>query len=331
VCQVNGEGATDPKYFFVVFDTDGPTQGVPHDPVRRLRFYHNNDFSPYTKTWPALLHYKPARGKGGSWRNAFAKFDPSAPPVTQMYAELDNWSNLVNTEAFVFGVQKPDVTIERPDRASPPLPVDATIKEDSSYRFKAKGLDSLNICYRWIAENRRTLQRKIIGTEREFEKSFLWPDEAPGQYNIILEAYPCDFPDCSTMSARTLDVTPRRGVYLPSAFSPNNDGTGPSAQNNNDEFCAWFFDVESIQFQIFNRWGLLICEIPAGTAPNTLPNPKYLANGPPNRPDLARVLWNGSNNCTGTQVPEGVYVYKINVVYNGGAIDSRAGSITLIR
>ena len=90
------------------------------------------------------------------------------------------------------------------------------------------------------------------------------------------------------------------GVNIPSAFSPNSDG-------NNDllEIFAGV-DVLSFSMDIYNRWGQLLF------------NSKS-----------TNQLWDGSVN--GTPVNSGVYIYKINVVYNDGNSEIKHGNITLIR
>lgn len=73
--------------------------------------------------------------------------------------------------------------------------------------------------------------------------------------------------------------------WLPNVFTPNGDGT-------NDLFSALvpYSYVESVQFQVYNRWGQIIFET---TDPD--------------------INWDGKHMETGTLVPDGVYYYLCTV------------------
>jgi gliding motility-associated-like protein len=67
---------------------------------------------------------------------------------------------------------------------------------------------------------------------------------------------------------------------LPNVFSPNGDGF-------NDAFRPFpYAFIESVQFTVFNRWGIQVFET-----------------------DQPELLWNGKVNNTGELVPDGVYFY----------------------
>lgn len=82
-------------------------------------------------------------------------------------------------------------------------------------------------------------------------------------------------------------------VYIPTAFSPNADGV-------NDSFSPFVpvEEVESIDLQIFDRWGNLLFQ---GAA------------------------WEGRDH------PPGVYVYVANISFRGGYAKTFSGSLTLLR
>jgi gliding motility-associated-like protein len=90
------------------------------------------------------------------------------------------------------------------------------------------------------------------------------------------------------------------GVFIPTGFSPNNDG-----QN---DFLQLFVgkDVATFNFTIYNRWGQLIFET------NSVTN-----------------IWDGSFN--NTMLNSGVFVYQIDIKFTNGKKERRAGNITLIR
>lgn len=88
-------------------------------------------------------------------------------------------------------------------------------------------------------------------------------------------------------------------VFVPNAFSPNNDG-------HNDEFKVFLPNISSGELSIFNRWGELL----------------FRTN------DLTQG-WDGTFR--GRGVPEGVYVFSVSGIGVDGSSVSRTGTITLIR
>lgn len=96
-----------------------------------------------------------------------------------------------------------------------------------------------------------------------------------------------------------ITVTQNIGLWVPNAFSPNDDG-------NNDEFKIVTRLITSIDISIFDRWGKVI----------------YQSQDP-------NFKWEGKYG--GVDLPEGVYAYKINAVTYDGSKFEKAGSIMLIR
>ncbi|MGQ9864256.1 MAG: T9SS type B sorting domain-containing protein [Bacteroidia bacterium] len=90
------------------------------------------------------------------------------------------------------------------------------------------------------------------------------------------------------------------GLYIPTGFTPNGDG-------NNDEFVIYGPPLSSFLLQIYNRWGEKIWETRSLTP-----------------------YWKGQN-MRGHQVPEGVYVYRLEAQTLSGKTYQRTGSITLLR
>ncbi len=89
-------------------------------------------------------------------------------------------------------------------------------------------------------------------------------------------------------------------VFVPNAFSPNNDGL-------NDFFELNPYGLKSVKGELFNRWGELIFEW------NSL-----------------NTQWDGKKN--GTVVPDGVYVYKIEAGSNCGEEKLlKKGTISVIK
>ncbi len=90
------------------------------------------------------------------------------------------------------------------------------------------------------------------------------------------------------------------GVYVPSGFSPNNDG--------NNDFLQTYIggNVDDFLFVIYNRWGEKIFET-----------------------DDRLSLWDGTYK--GVELSTSVFVYKINVQYIDGTTEVKGGNITLVR
>ncbi|MEL6671933.1 MAG: gliding motility-associated C-terminal domain-containing protein [Bacteroidota bacterium] len=88
-------------------------------------------------------------------------------------------------------------------------------------------------------------------------------------------------------------------IYIPNAFTPNDDG-------RNDAFGIKEVFVQEFRLQVFDRWGRLI----------------FTALSPDQ-------WWDGTFK--GRAVPEGVYMYRLDLTGFSGESFQRTGSITLIR
>nr|MBS0038354.1 gliding motility-associated C-terminal domain-containing protein [Saprospiraceae bacterium] len=102
----------------------------------------------------------------------------------------------------------------------------------------------------------------------------------------------------------------QNNVYIPNAFSPDNDGI-------NDLF-GIFSEVGSIsiinEFRIFDRWGEQVF-----SRSYIEPSTELNSNN----------AWNGTFN--GENMSSGVYVYYFNILFEDGAEEVFQGEVTLIR
>lgn len=90
-------------------------------------------------------------------------------------------------------------------------------------------------------------------------------------------------------------------LYMPTAFTPNNDGY-------NDRFQVYGEDVSEITILIYNRWGQLMYT-------------SYdMENG-----------WDGRVRLKEEPAPGGVYVYKIKAIHKDGLNTNYEGIVTLLR
>jgi gliding motility-associated-like protein len=94
-------------------------------------------------------------------------------------------------------------------------------------------------------------------------------------------------------------VPPPNGADVPMGFSPNGDG-------NNDILYVYGNEIESISFDVYDRWGELVF------------SSTTVDNG-----------WDGNYN--GKAASSGVYVYKMKAIFIDGEIINKNGDITLVR
>ncbi len=88
-------------------------------------------------------------------------------------------------------------------------------------------------------------------------------------------------------------------IYIPNAFTPNNDG-------KNDTFLIYGTTIASARMSVFTQWGQLIFQS------------DNMTNG-----------WDGTFK--GVNQPVGVYVYMVDVQFNDGTSTMKKGTVTLIR
>lgn len=118
---------------------------------------------------------------------------------------------------------------------------------------------------------------------------------SPGSYSLsILDSNLCETSFLLTVPNNKNDYT----LYIPNTFTPNNDKV-------NDTWFVKASCINSFNCLIFNRWGEKIIELK----------------------DINE-FWDGRYK--GNSVPEGVYVYVIEIETQEGLIN-KAGHITLIR
>ncbi|WNJ20622.1 PKD domain-containing protein [Pontibacter sp. G13] len=120
----------------------------------------------------------------------------------------------------------------------------------------------------------------------------------PGIFNIMLEV--TTEAGCVVDLMSQIEVTRLMNVLLPNAFSPNEDDV-------NDYFFLRSNLMEQIHIEIYDRWGQLV----------------FVSDNPD-------FQWDGTK-MGGGQLPEGVYVYRVEGVDFSGADVLHSGTISLIR
>lgn len=119
-----------------------------------------------------------------------------------------------------------------------------------------------------------------------------------GVYTVEMTAYN-EFWVCPTTYSLTYNIIFDGAVFLPNAFSPNNDG-------KNDFFGAIGDGITYYQMTIFDRWGRIV----------------FYSENPATQ-------WGGTFE--GKDVPEGVYTYRFKYRLNNAATKDLGGSVTVIR
>lgn len=138
-------------------------------------------------------------------------------------------------------------------------------------------------------------------------QSYLWQDGStgstflisePGTYSLRVESTD----GCQTSDAIVVQVNPAcNAIYFPTAFTPNNDG-------RNDLFgpIGNLAGLSNYQFSIYNRWGQRI----------------FFTNDPYKK-------WDG--RVQGTTSSSTVYTWFARFSLNGASVETRKGTILLIR
>ncbi len=111
---------------------------------------------------------------------------------------------------------------------------------------------------------------------------------------------------CESFREVSIQFEGNKSVFMPTAFSPNNDGV-------NDIFRVYADEaVKSIkQFSIFDRWGGQVFGLS-----DFLPGDNSIG-------------WDGSFR--GKNLREGVYIYFLEVEYTDGSVEMVKGDVTLFR
>jgi len=106
--------------------------------------------------------------------------------------------------------------------------------------------------------------------------------------------------NCADTAVRTIQVETDFGIYIPNAFTPNNDGL-------NDEFKPVIRSASKYNLKIFDRWGHLIFES------------TEIENG-----------WDGTNR-GGANSKSEVYMWRIELTSSRGATKSLTGHVTVVK
>ena len=124
---------------------------------------------------------------------------------------------------------------------------------------------------------------------------------ATPQQTTLFTVNVVDINGCKAEDTVTINVNTSTDIFIPNAFTPNNDGV-------NDQF-KMFGELSNIYFldiSVFDRWGEKVFE----------------SNDP-------NFEWDGTYR--GEPAPIGVYIYVATAVFNNGSHRDFKGSVTLLR
>ena len=130
------------------------------------------------------------------------------------------------------------------------------------------------------------------------------PIATPGEtttYQVTI----IDTKGCVDSSSVTIAIDNTRRIFIPNAFSPDNDGYNDFFTINSG------IDVASIlSFEIYNRWGAVVF-----SKKNFLPNDNSFG-------------WDGFLN--GKKVDSGVYIYHAEILFKDGLTERFVGDVTVV-
>ncbi len=108
---------------------------------------------------------------------------------------------------------------------------------------------------------------------------------------------------CPDTITKCLTVIPQTSLYVPNAFTPNNDGV-------NDSFSGYGINISTYSMRIYNRWGELV----------------YESN------DLKKG-WNGRHHGLESNevAPEDVYIWRIEAVFTTNQKVKYTGRVSLVK
>jgi len=157
---------------------------------------------------------------------------------------------------------------------------------------KSAGDNTNYIKYNWTYGDGKSDSTTVKTTNHDYP--------GPGDYTIILTVTTDE--GCTGTVSKILNVKEQTEVWIPDAFTPNEDGV-------NDFFGAKGVSIRNYEMYIYDRWGNLI----------------FQSN------DI-NVQWDGKAYNSGELAQQDVYVYKIIVTdYRGKKLEPFVGKVTLIR
>lgn len=225
-----------------------------------------------------------------SWNlgNGFQSSGTSPTAVYEQEGEYAVSLTATSSQGCVKQVNRPSLikVYQKPEAAFTSSTNQVKLSEAKLF-FVDLSLDA--VAWKWIFAGRDTLYQQ--------HPTYAFADTGLFTVRLIVTS---DM-GCTDTTEETIDVQGDLIIYIPNAFTPNNDQL-------NNLFCpvGTFIDKEEYTFRIFDRWGKVI----------------FFSNKPGEG-------WNGLYN--ESEAPEGVYSYQLICRDLAGKKHNRKGSVTLIR
>jgi gliding motility-associated-like protein len=187
-----------------------------------------------------------------------------------------------------------EITVDEPVYELIQLPQNVTLPMNVPYDISHNYTDSLKYTFNWSPPGYLDCSNCPM------------PTFAGAEENVLLSVIVTDLNGCIQEQGVQVLIEDRDVVYIPNAFSPNNDAV-------NDHFLPYTDkDAASpLSMMIFNRWGDKLYEEFRGA----------------NNPEIKG--WDGRQS--GDFVMPGVYIYAIEIEYSNGKKETKYGDLTLIR
>jgi gliding motility-associated-like protein len=239
----------------------------------------------------ALLATIPDNGETIYWYDDYAAQQPfqqtnrwlTEPLIESQryYVEAVNAEGCRSPRALITAVMHPD--------ANPALLTDANVVErpDALVNFRV-GTQVPMAAYQWDFGDGIFSQQPQPAH----------PYAQPGFYEVQLSL--TDVNGCRYTAGSSIEVKELINLSIPSAFTPNGDGS-------NDQFFIGQHLMRSLDFVVYNRWGRVVFQT-----------------------SNLDFRWDG-RDLQGQALPEGVYVYRVIAQDLDGGIVRQGGSITLFR
>lgn len=164
-------------------------------------------------------------------------------------------------------------------------------------RIQFESITSNNVMeWYWLFDSIQNL-----GVSPLADPEFVFPIDIGGDYPVTLVV--TDANGCSSQITRMIEVLDLFALYIPTSFTPNNDGV-------NDAFFVQGADIDPNRFtlQIFNRWGNQVFE--------TF--------------DLNEPWYGPSTEGSGYYAPDGLYYYRVVVYANSSTAERQEVTGTVL-
>jgi len=197
------------------------------------------------------------------------------------------------------GIDSAYVTVTPPPKADFVYVPAQLVKVNQNVSFQNRSSNAAKYLWEFGANDSST----IVSPDHIYTDS--------GEYKVVLIAYGLNHCPNDTAYGFIKILGTQFTLYIPDAFSPNNDGI-------NDYFDISGVGIKSYSYNIYNRWGEHIFSANSGVPPL---GGQGVGAG--------TAAWDGTFK--GAPAPESIYIYQLDVTDIEGKHHFLSGNISLIR